>query len=228
MGERKAPDWESKLWGYLSSGDGEHCPLLSHCHARQRRGWCPVDHKIQIDRALDYKRFKITDYNFVKFWTPCEIFKQVEMLAQKWLEKGRVHCPPVPAELVRLADDKHPIEVRQPPLKVYHGGIWHLGDRWVIQLKSDDPPATKRFTLFHEAFHISAHCKSVPVFSKRGTSEGGFNEMLADSFAAYILMPKQWVKEKWAEVNDLDRMAKIFQVPKSTMCIRLKVLGLIF
>jgi len=65
------------------------------------------------------------------------------------------------------------------------------------------------------------------VFRKRGTIVGSFNELLADYFASCILMPREWVKEKWAEVKDLDRMAEIFAVPKSAMCIRLRRLGLI-
>jgi hypothetical protein len=40
-------------------------------------------------------------------------------------------------------------------------------------------------------------------------------------------MPREWVVEKWAEVKDLGRMAEIFVVPKSAMCIRLRQLGLI-
>ena len=51
--------------------------------------------------------------------------------------------------------------------------------------------------------------------------------LLADYFATCILMPKEWVTEKWVEVMDLDRMAEIFDAPKSAMCIRLKRLGLI-
>jgi Zn-dependent peptidase ImmA (M78 family) len=65
------------------------------------------------------------------------------------------------------------------------------------------------------------------VFKKRGLERGSFNELLADYFASCILMPREWVKKKWAETKDLDRMAEIFAVPKSAMCIRLKWLGLI-
>jgi len=50
---------------------------------------------------------------------------------------------------------------------------------------------------------------------------------LADYFAGYILMPREWVKGKWAEIKDLDGMAEIFAVPKSVMCMRLRQLGLI-
>jgi len=40
-------------------------------------------------------------------------------------------------------------------------------------------------------------------------------------------MPREWVKEKWAEVKDLDRMAEIFDVPKVAMALRLRQLDLI-
>ena len=45
------------------------------------------------------------------------------------------------------------------------------------------------------------------MFRKRGTKEGSFNELLADYFATCILMPKEWVTEKWVEVKDLDRVS---------------------
>ncbi len=56
----------------------------------------------------------------------------------------------------------------------------------------------KRYTLFHDVFHILAHCRyrGAPVL-------------------------------KWAEVNDLYQMAKIFDVLEAAVCIRLKRLGLI-
>jgi len=40
-------------------------------------------------------------------------------------------------------------------------------------------------------------------------------------------MPKEWGKEKWTEVKDLDRMAEIFDVPKGAMWFTLKLLGLL-
>ena len=68
---------------------------------------------------------------------------------------------------------------------------------------------------------------TIPVFRKRGAIGGSFNELLADYFAMCTLMPRQWVREKWAEVKDLDRMAEIFDVPKPAMCVRLRQLGLV-
>ncbi len=233
VGASKVPKWESALWSYVSSGDGELCPLGSYCHTKQRDGWCLDDNKEYLNRVVDYKRFKILDYNFIdynliKHAPSCRIFTKLEMLAQRWLEKGKVHCPPVPTELIWLADEERPIEVRQLLLKAYHGAIWQVDGRWIVYLKESDTIARRRLTLFHEIFHILAHNnKTSPVFKKRGITQGSFNEMLADCFAVYILMPREWVKEKWADVKDLDKMVKIFDVPKPAMCVRLKRLGLI-
>ena len=40
-------------------------------------------------------------------------------------------------------------------------------------------------------------------------------------------MPADWVREKWAEVRDVDRMEEIFTVPEAAMWIRFKLLRLI-
>ncbi len=222
----KTPRWEAELWSYLGSGDGVHCPLYDQCQNRQGGGWCPDDNKERLNHLVD-ERFNLRSYDFVECGACGGIFKMVEMLAQKYLKRGRVSYPPVPTELFLLADEQHTVEARLVPLKVYHGVIWRLREGWIIQLKDDDTSATKRFSLFHEVFHILAHCRTTPVFRKRETMQGSFNELLADYFSTCILMPRQWVKEKWAEVEDLDRMVRIFAVPKSAMCVRLRRLGLI-
>jgi len=224
--EEKPPKWESELWSYVGRGDGAHCPMYDHCQFRQRSGWCADDNKERLSQLADAKRFRSTSYDFIECATNCRMAQMVEMLAQKYLKKGGVHCPPVPTGLLSLADKQHAIETRLLPLKAYHGAIWHLREGWIIQLNDNDILATRRLTLFHEAFHILAHCKTAPVFRKRGSLQGSFNELLADHFAKSILMPREWVKEKWAEVKDLDKMAEIFGVPKSAMCISLKRLGI--
>ena len=215
----RIPGWEAKLRCYISSGDGLRCPLCSRCQVRQGEGWCPSDRVEHLDQLANI------DYHCIVI--SCRIFKLVEMLAQKYLKKGKVHCPPVPTELVSLADEQNPIEVRSVPLTAFHGAIWCLKDSWVIQVNKNDPPATTRFTLFHEAFHILAHRRATPVFRKRGLESGCFNELLAEQFAACILIPAKWVRKEWVKVNDLSKVAKIFDVPKPVACFRLKFLQLI-
>lgn len=227
MASKRIPKWEAELWSDLGNGDRTHCPLYQNCSIRRRDSWCADDDREHLNWLSDSRRFHLRSFDFMESRKCYGEFKMVEMLAQKYLNKGNVVCPPVSSELISLADEQYPIEVRLVPLKTCHGAIWRLKEEWVIQLNADDRPGTRRFTLFHEAFHIMAHCNTTPVFKKRGAKVGGFNELLADFFAAYVLMPREWVEEKWAEVHDLTLMVKIFDVPKSAMCIRLKQLGLI-
>ena len=81
--------------------------------------------------------------------------------------------------------------------------------------------------MYHEIFHILAHSKATPVFKKTPyCREGTFNEMLADHFAAIMLMPKDLVEKLWKETGDIDKMAAIFEVPKPLVMIALKNLNL--
>ena len=227
---KKVPKWESELWSCVSKGKGMYCPLKSHCPIIKSGKWCADNVKLSLERLVDYEQFNLSDYDSIEPIVDnitCRMGKMVEMLAQQCLKKSRIRSPPVPTEIISLADDQYPVEVRVVALKAYHGAIWHPKDGWVIQLKADDTSGTKKFTLFHEAFHILAHCRTTPVFRKRGVGRGSFNELLADYFAMCILMPQEWVKEKWTKVKNLDKMAEIFDVPKSLMCIRLRRLDLI-
>ncbi len=224
---KKVPRWETELWSNISSGDGEYCPFRSQCHIKLMGKWCPDDDKLRIAGLLDARQFDLTDYDFIECGTCGGIIRMVEMLTEKYLKENRIDCLPVPTELALKIEDKSPVEVRMVPLRVYHGAMWCLKDGTVIQIKDDDTPAEKRFTLFHELFHVLCQRKGVPVFRKTGARRGVFNELLASSFAAFMLMPEGRVTEKWAEVKDLDKMAEIFEVSKPTMCMRLKYLGFI-
>jgi len=224
------PKWEAELWTYVSSGDGEHCPLRTRCQTEQACAWCPDENRERLNQFLDEPEINLHSCEFIKTSEGrgrSRLFQLVELVSQRYLEMGRVCSPPVPTALIGLIDQRGITEIRTVPLKAYHGAIWHPKEGWIIQVKADDTSAMKRFTMFHEAFHILAHCGGTPVFRKRGAIQGSFNEMLADYFAACILMPRQWVREKWAEVKDLDRMAEIFDAPKPAMCIRLRAMGLV-
>lgn len=222
----KTPRWESELWHILSTGDGMHCPLYDRCHIRQRSSWCLDDNREDVNWLLDTGFPTNSSFDFIESGACYGEFKTVEMLAERYLREGGIVSPPVPAELIMQADKQHPIEIRLVPVKTCHGAIWRLKNIWVIQLKEDDTPNMRRFTLFHEAFHILAHRNTAPVFKKRGAEVGAFNELLADFFAVCVLMPKEWVKERWTEVHELDQMVGIFGAPKSAMYMRLKRLAL--
>jgi hypothetical protein len=225
----KIPKWEAELWSYVISGDGLSCPLRKYRPVMEKGTWCPDEYRGRLNRLLDEKRFNFNSYDFINSESSgvCRLCQLVERLAEAYLKAGNALGPPVSTELVMLFDPQNPVEIRQLPLKAYHGAIWSQQDGWVIQVKNSDAAPTMRFTVFHEAFHILAHCRTTPVFRKRGSVVGSFNELLADHFAFCTLMPREWVVEKWTEIKDLNRMAEIFVVPKSAMCIRLRQLGLI-
>jgi len=225
----KIPRWEEALWSYLGHGDGNRCPLYEHCRVRKKCGWCISDHIADMAQLLEDGKLNGARHDFTgaepkKLGRP---FQLVERLAYKYLRKGKVHGPPTPIELISLLDAERAVEISTIPLKAHHGAIWCLKDRWIIQLRSRDPPAMRRHTLFHEAFHVLAHRSGSPVFRKMGIEVGYFNEWLADYFAICILMPREWVKEKWVEVKDVNRMAESFNVPKLAMWMRLRQLGLV-
>jgi hypothetical protein len=191
------------------------------------------DHFEALGEFVDNDDLDFADPTSVNFEFPgCpgsgRIFELVYRLADRYQVTAGIGRPPVPADLITRAGDNLPIEVREVPLRAYHGAIWRLNDSWVIQLNSNDKPARQRFTLYHEIFHILAHCKATPVFKKAACSrEGSFNEMLADHFAAVMLVPAELVRKTWPEVKDISKMATIFEVPSSVMWLGLKRMHLI-
>jgi len=223
----EVPKWEDELWYFLSRIDGVHCPYRGRCQVRKSGKWCPDENKERLEKLADSKQFSLKDYDFIECGSCSRLTRTLERLTQKWLKKGRVHSPPVPTEFIEVIAAEYPLEVRFVPLRVYHGATWHLKEEAVIQINRNDPPATQRFTLFHEVFHVLCRYEGAYVFSGEGIREAPFKDLLAHYFAGSLLMPIEWVEEKWAEVKDLDRMAEIFGVPKSAMCVRLKRLGLV-
>ena len=231
--ERETPSLEDELWAYVGAGDGTHCPLYSDCDFRKSDDWCAVSNPEfisycyeEFERVHD-KAFAPGDYDFIRFNAHCKMFKLVECLAQSYLQKGGISCPPVPTNLAMLADVENGVEVRLVPLNAYHGGLWRSQGKWIVQLNANDTSARRRFTLFHEVFHIRAHLKTTPVFSKIGRKTGSFNESLADYFAACVLSPPHWVKKEWAKFKDIAQMAAHFDVPYIVMFVTLKRIGLI-
>ena len=155
------------------------------------------------------------------------VFELVFRLAEQLRDGNWDRSLPVPDNLIIKDGYNFPIEIRYIPLKAHHGAIWRLEDCWLIHLNKNDASARKRFTLYHEVFHILAHGECSPVFNKTPNGDINFNEVLADHFAANILLPRETVAAKWAETKDVSRMAAIFDVPRPIMYMALKIEGLV-
>ena len=205
-----------------------HCPHFSGCATRLKGGYCLDTRKAEFCQLIDSDgHFDPAQFERVK---PCGegVMQHVERLAEHKFGRDRAAEPPVSTDLVKLASEEHPVEVRNIDLRACYAATWLMPDGWVIQLSDAIPPPRKRIALFHEAFHIIAHNRcQAPIFKKRGGGQGSFNELLADYFAICVLMPREAVRDKWSELKDVDRMAITFDVPKSTMWLRLKEMGLI-
>jgi len=232
--ERKTPGWENELWSYLESGDGLNCPIYESCTIRLKCVWCLSASRIQAIGELvdndnsDLTRFMSIEPEYPGCRTNGRIFKLVRRLTNKFQVEAGIDRIPVPDNLITRDYNNVPIEFRQVPLKAHHGAVWRLSDCWLVHINSNSTRARQRFTMYHEIFHILAHWKGTPVFKKASRSrEGVFNELLADHFAANMLLPKGWVKKMWPEVKDVGQMAAIFEVPKPIMYLDLRALGLI-
>jgi hypothetical protein len=156
----------------------------------------------------------------------CWVLADVEKLASEYLAGAKVSGPPVPSELIGIFDDSKRVEVRLVTLKVVHGVVWQLEQEWIIQLNARDPRRVRRYSMFHEAFHI-AHRITYPAFNRAVVRRASFSEVLADHFATCFLMPKGWVEEYWPRLQDVRAMADRFDVPTSQMRRRLNQLSLL-
>jgi len=156
----------------------------------------------------------------------CWVLEAVETLANDYLTRAGVPAPPVPSELIDLFDESRKVEVRLVPLKALHGAVWLLGKEWVIQLNGRDPQCVRRYSMFHEAFHI-AYRIAYPAFNRSELIITSFNEVLADHFATCFLMRREWVEEYWPSLKDVRAMADRFDVPVRQMRWRLHQLSLL-
>jgi hypothetical protein len=236
MKKGKIPEWEAELWSYISKGDGIKCPLYESCTLRLEGEWCISENEQYyrlMNEFLDDEVININDPASLEFeLRGCRnmgrIFGLVSVLANKYLMEAGIDRLPVPIDLITHDNNNLPIEVQELPFKSHHGAIWRLNDCWLVQLNINDSPSRKRFTKYHEIFHILAHNRATPVFKKiAGSPAGSFNELLADHFSANMLMPEAKVRELWPEVQDLGQMANIFGVPKSVVWFALKQMRLV-
>jgi len=62
----KTPKLESKLWSYISQGDGEHCPAYSHCQVRSKGEWCSDDNRDILEKLYRDDDFRPEKYSTIE------------------------------------------------------------------------------------------------------------------------------------------------------------------
>jgi Zn-dependent peptidase ImmA (M78 family) len=101
---------------------------------------------------------------------------------------------------------------------------------WVIVLRAEEAKNRQRFTLLHEFKHVLDD----PFIERLYPTRGGYSpedraERISDYFAACVLMPRMWIKRDWAGggIQDIDRLARRYQVSRVAMALRLAELRLL-
>jgi len=135
---------------------------------------------------------------------------------------GCVVCHPVPADVISIADKNHHIEIRYLPLINLHGALWYWNNEWIVQLNTNESLENRKFTLFHEAFHILAFRHTSSVSTKMDSRKKYFNELLADQFAMCILMPSKWVIKVWQDTNSIMKIPFIIPVDISPVIVQFR------
>jgi Zn-dependent peptidase ImmA (M78 family) len=120
-----------------------------------------------------------------------------------------------------------------------HGLIAVRGGKATVYVNAEDYPVRKRFTIAHELGHFHLHLAGgegefideadnfrVPVEPDAAWTTERRQEWEANVFAAALLMNEALVRQKWPEIQDVDGMARWFQVSQQAMAIRLAELGL--
>lgn len=142
-----------------------------------------------------------------------------ERQAARLLERLDVNFP-VRIELGEVMPRLRVVRDRELPEHVAGSSHWN-GTHWVISINSGNPQRRQRFTVFHELHHVLEH----PF--RRFDGEA-IAEVVADHFAACVLMPKAEVKSAWfAGQQNVDELADLFEVSIQAMRVRLVKLGLV-
>lgn len=204
---------------------GSECPYKEECPC-QRGSRCEDGTSTASAQCLEYSMLKLEGCHKCRCSCTCHLILEIEGLASEYLWRGDIREPPVPTELISLCDLSRAVEIRFLPLREHHGCAWFLGDEWVIYLNANDLASMNRYTVFHEAFHIILHSSGI-VFTRTSASGLALKETAADYFAASVLMPKKWVYKLWPNVQSVEMMATIFNVPESAMRKWVRRLGLV-
>jgi Zn-dependent peptidase ImmA (M78 family) len=160
---------------------------------------------------------------------------EIERLAQELLDRANVMEPPVRIEDVAIAAGFRIVKERlDSDLSGFY--VMRAGTP-TIGINVAHPKVRQRFTLAHELGHATLHAADHydREFRRDPNSSTATDrdEMDANAFAAALLMPADWVRERWANATDLfdnewmARTARQFGVSTQSLVYRIDNLGLL-
>jgi predicted transcriptional regulator len=158
--------------------------------------------------------------------TLTEAMERAELQANRLLAMHGIDTPGTPSELVTLLPHLR-VEPRYN-LPVSGSAHWEAST-WVVRVNASDSHARQRFSLMHEFKHVLDHPfpHEIRSASRDRLSHDVMRERVADYFAACVLMPKRLVKAEFCSgIQDVEELARRFDVSPKAMSVRLHQLGL--
>ena len=165
----------------------------------------------------------------------------IEKRASQVLNNFSIKQPPILLDKILAV---YNITLGEAPSDEYSGFLIRKNGSALIGINSNDTFARQRFTIAHELAHfllektkdtfVDEHSK---INHRSYSHENGKerNEVMADKFAASLLMPRNFLKRDFMRIeikgifqeNDLEYLAEKYVVSKEAMKYRLVNLGLI-
>jgi Zn-dependent peptidase ImmA (M78 family) len=159
--------------------------------------------------------------------SPAEARQVAERQAAIVLTHAGVEHPPVPDTIIT---DLPFVAVTRRQGFPTSGMATQTEAGWVIVLRAEEAKVRQRFSLIHEFKHVLDD----PFIEWLYPTRDGYDpedraERICDYFAACVLMPRMWVKRDWAGggIQDIDRLARRYQVSRVAMAVRLAELKLL-
>lgn len=154
-----------------------------------------------------------------------EALRIAELQANRLLELSGVTEPGTPSEIVENL--RSVVVSRRADMPASGYSDWYK-PHWLILLNDAEPFVRQRFTLMHEFKHVLDHPYVDWLYPSTPTRDSETRaELVADSFAASVLMPKRLVKRLWGEGQQRTAdLAATFGVSEIAMSIRVRQLGL--
>jgi hypothetical protein len=148
-----------------------------------------------------------------------------ELQANRLLDALQLSEPGVPTDAISSLPF---IDVRYRHDLPVSGCAQWIKPRWRVLINADEPAVRGRFSLLHELKHVLDHgTANYRSFGPDDAESGHRAELIADYFAASVLMPKRFVKRLWGEgVQHPRELAATFGVSDVAMRYRLQQLGL--
>ena len=160
--------------------------------------------------------------------------QEIEQRAREVLRKHKLETIPINPVVVAEREGFHVNNAKFSDENL-SGMVTKRGPNLMILVRADDSPNRKRFTIAHELAHHFLHLTGDGEFVdgeadlfREDFSEDSETtpcdrraEIQANTFAAALLMPENYVADLWQQTRSVAKMAALLGVSEDAMGIRL-------